>query len=171
MQDFITNDGGLQYVSQIAAAQIIYLDFDGEVTAYNGEEAAVSAVEVQDSGLTAEQINNILTELNAKYADENVLFVAERPTAGEYSTIFVGKTEAADSKSVQKTVLDLVAEKLSPAFNKASYGGAEPKLLTESYSISAASGKAAAVEDLLNVSGIGEKKLEQIRPYIKVQDE
>ena len=37
MAEQITN-GGIQYVPQIAAVQqIIYLDFDGETTSYNGE--------------------------------------------------------------------------------------------------------------------------------------
>ena len=88
-------DGGLQYVPQIAI-QYIYLDFDGELTSYNGEILTVDDVEVKDSALTEERIKNILAELNAKYADESVVFVTERPTVAEYSTIFIGKTSAFD---------------------------------------------------------------------------
>ena len=88
--------GGLQYVPQIAVQQIIYLDFDGEVTSYNGEILSLDTVEVKDALLTAERIKNILAELNAKYADQKVVFVTERPAAAEYSTIFIGKTSAFD---------------------------------------------------------------------------
>ena len=86
-------NGGVQYVPQIAA-QYVYLDFDGELTSYNGEILTVDNVEVQDSSLTEERIKNILTELNTKYSTQNVIFVTERPTVAEYSTIYIGKTEA-----------------------------------------------------------------------------
>ena len=91
-QQMIAN-GGLQYVPQIAV-QYVYLDFDGELTSYNGEILTVDNVEVQDSSLTEERIANIVAELNAKYADKNVIFVTERPQNAEYSTIYIGKTEA-----------------------------------------------------------------------------
>ena len=95
MEGALTTDGGLQYVPQIAI-QYIYLDFDGELTSYNGELLTVDDVEVKDSALTEERIKNILAELNAKYADQKVVFVTERPAAAEYSTIFIGKTFAFD---------------------------------------------------------------------------
>ena len=87
-------DGGLQFVPLIAAVQYVYLDFDGELTSYNGEILTVENVEVQHSELSEERIKNILTELNKKYASENVIFVTEIPAEAEYSTIYVGKTEA-----------------------------------------------------------------------------
>ena len=87
------SNGGLQNVLQIAV-QYVYLDFDGELTSYNGEILTVDNVEVQDSSLTEERIADIVAELNAKYADKNVIFVTERPQNAEYSTIFIGKTEA-----------------------------------------------------------------------------
>ena len=91
-QQMIAN-GGLQYVPQIAV-QYVYLDFDGELTSYNGEILTVDNVEVKDSSLTEKRITDIVAELNAKYADKNVIFVTERPETAEYSTIFIGKTEA-----------------------------------------------------------------------------
>ena len=91
-QQIITN-GGLQHVPQIAV-QYVYLDFDGELTSYNGEIVTVDNVEVQDSSLTEERIANIVAELNAKYAAQNVIFVTERPGTAEYSTIYIGKTSA-----------------------------------------------------------------------------
>ena len=92
MQQAIAN-GGLQYVPQVAV-QYVYLDFDGELTSYNGEILDIDNVEVQDSSLTEERISDILAELNAQYAAQNVIFVTERPVSAEYSTIFIGKTDA-----------------------------------------------------------------------------
>ena len=89
-------DGGVQYVPQIAV-QYVYLDFDGELTDYNGEILTVENVEVKDSALTKERIANIVAELNAKYASQNVIFVTDRPVSVEYSTIFIGKTDAFSS--------------------------------------------------------------------------
>ena len=89
-------NGGSQYVPQIAV-QYVYLDFDGELTSYNGEILTVDNVEVLNSSLTAERIANIVAELNAKYASQNVIFVTQRPKTAGYSTIFIGKTSAFDS--------------------------------------------------------------------------
>ena len=44
-QQMITN-GGLQYVPQIAV-QYVYLDFDGELTSYNGEILTIDNVAVK----------------------------------------------------------------------------------------------------------------------------
>ncbi len=96
MQEPIIANGGVQMVPQIAAVQYVYLDFDGEVTDYNGEILSVENVEVADSLLTQTRIADIVTELNALYADQNVIFVTERPTVAGYSTIFIGKTDAFD---------------------------------------------------------------------------
>ena len=89
-------NGGLQNVPQIAV-QYVYLDFDGELTSYNGEILTVDNVEVQDSSLTEERIANIIAELNEKYVSQNVIFVTERPQTAEYSTIYIGKTSAFDA--------------------------------------------------------------------------
>ena len=90
------NNGGLQYVPQLAITQIVYLDFDGELTSYNGEILTLDNVEVKDSLLTAERINNIVTSLNEKYAAQGIQFVTQRPATADYSAIFVGKTAAFD---------------------------------------------------------------------------
>ena len=93
-QQSITN-GGVQTVPEIAV-QYVYLDFDGELTSYNGEILTVDNVEVQDSSLTEERIANIVAELNAQYAAQNVIFVTDRSETAEYSTIYIGKTSAFD---------------------------------------------------------------------------
>ena len=86
-------NGGVQYVPQIAV-QYIYLDFDGGLTRYNGEILSLEHVDVRDSLLTADRIADIVAELNTKYAASNVVFVTERPANAEYSTIYIGKTDA-----------------------------------------------------------------------------
>ena len=93
MEQQIIANGGLQCIPQIAV-QYVYLDFDGELTRYNGEILTVDEVDVQHSNLTAERIAGIVSELNALFADKNVIFVTEKPIIAEYSTIYIGKTEA-----------------------------------------------------------------------------
>ena len=88
--------GGLQYVPQIAVQQVIYLDFDGESTSYDGEILSIDGVEVAPSQLTAERIALITAKLNERYASQGISFVTERPLSSAYSTIFVGKTAAFD---------------------------------------------------------------------------
>ena len=49
----IANAGGIQFVLQDQPAkQVVYLDFDEELTSYNGEILVVENVVVQDSSLT-----------------------------------------------------------------------------------------------------------------------
>ena len=92
MDEYSTLNSGIQYIPQIAVQQIIYLDFDGEVTTYDGEILSIDNVVVQESCLTEERIASIVSELNAKYADSGVVFVTQLPENTEYSTIYIGKT-------------------------------------------------------------------------------
>ena len=88
-------DGGIQYVPQITGSQqLIYLDFDGEVTSYNGEILELNNIEIAPSQISADRINSIVKNLNNLYNEKNVVFVTERPTNGEYSTVYIGKTSA-----------------------------------------------------------------------------
>ena len=87
----IQTDAGLNF------HQIIYLDFDGELTRYNGEILTVDPISVEDSGLTADRIADIAAALNEQFAGRNVSFVTQRPEGTEFSTIYVGKTSAFDS--------------------------------------------------------------------------
>jgi len=90
-------NGSEQMLSPLTTeAQVVYLDFDGELTNYNGEILTVKNVEVMDSQLNQERIVNIVTKLNTLYADQNVIFVTEKPADTEYSTVYVGKTSAFD---------------------------------------------------------------------------
>lgn len=100
---------GLQSVSQIAA-QYVYLDFDGELTSYNGEILTIENVNVADSGISQERIREIITKLNDKYSSQNILFVSETPEAGEYSTVFVGKTTAFDKYGEFYGISETVSE-------------------------------------------------------------
>ena len=79
------------------ASQIVYLDFDGEFTAYNGEILTIENVQVNHSLLSRKRIENILSQLNEKYSGQNVVFVTERPESAGYSTIYIGKTTAFDA--------------------------------------------------------------------------
>ena len=91
-------NGGMQIViPNLKEQQIIYLDFDGELTSYNGEILTIDNVVVQDSSLTEERIANIVAQLNAQYSAKNVIFVTQKPENTEYSTIYIGKTTAFDS--------------------------------------------------------------------------
>ena len=85
MEQQVIANGGAQSIPQIAAVQYVYLDFDGELTSYNGEILTVEEANVEDSKITKARIDDILAELNAKYADQNVIFVTEKPAVSEYS--------------------------------------------------------------------------------------
>ena len=74
MMTEISGNGGLQFITQITQ-QTIYLDFDGESTCYDGEILALENVDVQNSNLTEERIVHIVSELNSRYAAQNVVFV------------------------------------------------------------------------------------------------
>ena len=96
MEQQIIANGGVQYVPQIPAAQqIVYLDFDGESTAYRNDNLDITIdVDVEDSGMSEEQEHYILAELSAKYALQDILFTIEKPEEDqEYSTIFIGQTD------------------------------------------------------------------------------
>ncbi len=91
-------DGGFITVVPQEPAQIVYLDFDGADTQYNNRELDLDIdVSVADSGLSEERISLIVAQLNEDHLAENITFVAERPVDGEYSTVFIGKTNAFDS--------------------------------------------------------------------------
>ena len=94
MEQQIISNGGVQYVPQVTAVQYVYLDFDGELTSYDGEILTVDNVVVEDSKISAERIADIAAELNAKYASQNVVFVTEKPQNAEYSTVYIGKASA-----------------------------------------------------------------------------
>ncbi len=84
------NDG----MTKSAQTQYVYLDFDGEITSYNGEILTIGHVVVEDSKLTAEAIRAIVGSLNDLYIGRDVIFVTERPDAIAYSTVYVGKSDS-----------------------------------------------------------------------------
>ncbi len=99
----LIQSGGVQIVTT-PKRQLIYLDFDGETTSYNGEVLTIDEVIINDSGLSQTQINSIISQLNTQYAGHNVVFITERPTSGDYSTVFIGKTSAFDYTGLAETV-------------------------------------------------------------------
>lgn len=81
-------------MSNSTKQQVVYLDFDGEDTRYDGEILTIEDVAVADSWLTPDQTGMIVAMLNEQFALTNVFFTIERPEEEEYSTVFVGKTDA-----------------------------------------------------------------------------
>lgn len=81
-------------VPRIATSQLICLNFDGGLTSYNGELFSIEQVEVGNAGLSEHQIAQIVAKLNAEFEGQNVVFTADMPASGEYSTVFIGKTSA-----------------------------------------------------------------------------
>ena len=77
----LIQSGGVQVVTQLN--QIVYLDFDGEYTSYNGEILNVDGVVVEDSKLSGERIAEIVAALNEKYAPE-ILVVTDGSNGGYY---------------------------------------------------------------------------------------
>ncbi|MBP1583244.1 MAG: hypothetical protein J6866_04745, partial [Victivallales bacterium] len=75
--------------------QIVYLDFDGAETSYHNRDLnmAIDTVLVEDSGFSSTDISLIVKVLNEQFGDD-VVFTAELPKAGEYSTVYIGPTEA-----------------------------------------------------------------------------
>ena len=89
-------NGGVQIVPEWTE-QVVFLDFGGAQTSYNGEILTLDDVNVENSGLTASRIAEITVRLNAEYAKRGIRFVTTEPISGEYSTIYIGKTSAFDS--------------------------------------------------------------------------
>lgn len=70
------------------------MSFDGGLSSYNGELFSIEQVEVGNAGLSEHQIAQIVAKLNAEFEGQNVVFTADMPASGEYSTVFIGKTSA-----------------------------------------------------------------------------
>ncbi len=100
MSTELLNNGGLQTVAPL---QVVYLDFDGADTAYHGEALTVDTVTVQNSGLTDTEIATLTERLNAAY-EGKIIFVTERPLSGDYSTVYVGATDAFPYHGLAETV-------------------------------------------------------------------
>ena len=98
-QILVASGSGIQtVVPQLAAAspQVVYLDFDGAETSYNGELLTIDDIVVSDSGFDDETIAFIVETLNEQFGDD-IVFTAELPQTDEYSTIYIGVTSAFDA--------------------------------------------------------------------------
>ena len=98
-QVLVASSSGIQTVIQQSATevpQVVYLDFDGAETSYNGELVTIDNVTVEDSGFDSESIAFIVDVLNEQFGDD-VVFTADIPQTYEYSTIYIGVTSAFES--------------------------------------------------------------------------
>ncbi len=85
----------MESITGSLAPQIVYLDFDGENTIYHNEDLNISLdVNVEDSLMSDAQKFYILSQLDKMYDDSEVVFTLSRPDNEEYSTIYIGKTDA-----------------------------------------------------------------------------
>ena len=81
--------------------QLIYLDFDGDITSYDNEELGINEiVTVENSGLSQERIDRIQQELNWQFADQKIIFVTDEKLleGKKFSTVFVGKSDKFDDE-------------------------------------------------------------------------
>ena len=92
----VVSDGGMMFVPGPIPEQLVYLDFDGELTSYNGEILSLKDVKVENSRLTEERVVKIVDMLHSRFAGLNVRFVTERPKDTDFSTIYIGQTSAFD---------------------------------------------------------------------------
>lgn len=141
--------GGIQ--TQMGVNQIVYLDFDGALTEYNGTEKTIEDIQVENSGITSERAKMIAAQLNEKYAGTGVLFVTERPLMSQYSTVYIGDTTAfdrygdfkgmaetndtnnqnktdnafvmMDATSLDKDIVDTIAHEVDHLLGKQTHGG------------------------------------------------
>ena len=91
-------DSGIQAVNpQLATPQVIYLVFDGVTTSYHNRELDIKVgnVTVADSGFDTASISVIVAALNGQFGDD-VVFTADIPSEGQFSTIYIGVTSAFD---------------------------------------------------------------------------
>lgn len=97
------NLNGLVLVDKNAdysGTQTFFLDFDGaENVSYDNDALNIHLdnLSVADSGLTAEEQNKILTELNTEFAGSGIVFTDKLTEQVEHSTIYVGATTAFDT--------------------------------------------------------------------------
>ena len=94
-QILVASSSGIQTVPQLAAPQLVYLDFDGAETSYvNCDlDIAIDNIVVEDSGFDSETISLIVATLNEQFGDD-IVFTADIPVSDEYSTIYIGVTSA-----------------------------------------------------------------------------
>ncbi len=87
---------GLELVDDNAdynESQLFYIDFDGASNvSYNNNALNINIenITIEDSGLSSLEQTQIISQLNEFFADTGISFTATAPTAGEFSTIFVG---------------------------------------------------------------------------------
>ena len=79
--------------------QVVYLDFDGELTQYNNSDLGIDIVaDIQNSEISLARQMEILETLTEQYQGTNIRFTIEKPVDNvPYSTVYIGQTDAFDS--------------------------------------------------------------------------
>ena len=106
---------GLELVdpnADYSGTQNFFVDFDGAAgISYDNDDIDlhIDSIDVENSGLTAEEQFQILTDLNETFADTGVTFTTTAPADEEYSTIYVGGdgsvfSEFGDFMGVSETI-------------------------------------------------------------------
>ncbi len=87
-------EDGTEYSGE---SQIFFIDFNGaDNVSYenNALDIHIEDISVEDSGLTEEQQFQIISKLNEMFTGTGISFTANAPVDNEYSTIYVGETDA-----------------------------------------------------------------------------
>ena len=79
----------------LAAKQVVYLDFDGAETSYHNRDLdfSIKNITIEASGLGEEDVSGIVATLNSRFG-EDIVFTSKTPLTGDYSTIYIGLTDA-----------------------------------------------------------------------------
>ena len=112
MKKELITQGGVATLPQLSV-QTILLDFDGELTRYDGEILTVDRVEVEDSGLTQERIGTVISRLNEEFAALNVSFTAD-PAEAEAAGEYIYKAFYANGISIPFPQMDVHVDNIKP---------------------------------------------------------
>lgn len=95
--DGIVDSAVLVDNARFESAQVVYLDFDGASLSNHfgqGINALIPGFSASDLGFAPEQtqavIEQIVQELQAKFAAYDIFFTTDLPTSGDFTTLFVG---------------------------------------------------------------------------------
>ncbi len=154
--------------AQAEATGTIWVDVKGAVSSPGlyelpGDARVDDAIAVA-GGLTTEADENSVNRAQ-KLADEAVVYVAAE---GEDISVVTSTTSAVETDSENSTSSALVNLNTATAAELQTITGIGEKRAADIIAYREANGLFNSVDDLKNVSGIGDKTLENIRPYVTV---